>query len=200
SSDLQVGHGSEAQVLLRRADPHLAYTRLILAAAELYGGRHEQALQQAMSLRRQSRGFRLMEIRRLSAVSTAQYQLGHTGEATATHKRAAGSPHGRGPTEVQLFNPMLRQFAEQRVEGWPITSKSSKSTFLTGMPQTAVTLTPRETEILKHLVQRRTRAQIAQKLFISPNTVKTQLRSIFRKPGVSSASGAVREGRRRGIL
>ncbi|HIW47348.1 MAG TPA: LuxR C-terminal-related transcriptional regulator [Candidatus Yaniella excrementigallinarum] len=68
------------------------------------------------------------------------------------------------------------------------------------MPQTAVTLTPRETEILKHLVQRRTRAQIAQKLFISPNTVKTQLRSIFRKPGVSSASGAVREGRRRGIL
>lgn len=197
---LQVGHGSEAQVLLRRADPHLAYTRLILAAAELYAGRHEQALQQALSLRRQTRGFRLMEIRRLSIVSTAQYQLGHTGEATSTLKHAAGLPHGLGPTEVQLFNPMLRQFAEQRVEGWPITSKSSKSTFLTGMPQTAVTLTPRETEILKHLVQRRTRAQIAQKLFISPNTVKTQLRSIFRKPGVSSASGAVREGRGRGIL
>ena len=197
---LQVGRGSEAQVLLRRADPHLAYTQLILAAADLYAGRHEQALQQASRLRRHTRGFRLMEIRRLSIVSTAQYQLGHTAEATSTLKHAAGVPRGLDPTEIQLFNPMVRHFAEQRVESWPRHTNSSKSTFLVGVPQAAATLTPRETEILKQLVQQRTRAQIARKLFISPNTVKTQLRSIFRKLEVSSASGAIREGQRRGIL
>src|SRR5690625_5517986 len=113
---LQVGHGSEAQVLLRRADPHLAYTRLILAAAELYAGRHQQALQQALSLRRQTPGFRLMESRPLPIVSAAQYQLGHTGEATSTLKHAAGLPHGRGPTEAQLFNPLLPHLTGHRVE------------------------------------------------------------------------------------
>lgn len=196
---LQVGRGSEAHQLLDRADPELAYTKLILAAAKLYAGRNEQALQLASSLRHETRGFRLMEIRRLSIVSTAQYQSGHIAEASSTLKHAAGLPRGLGADERELFNPIIQQFAVQQVDDWP-TGTTHHATFLRGLPQTTATLTPRETEILKHLGHKRTRAQIAQKLFISPNTVKTQLRSIFRKLDVSSASGAVREGQRRGIL
>jgi LuxR family maltose regulon positive regulatory protein len=41
---------------------------------------------------------------------------------------------------------------------------------------------------------------IAEALFVSQNTVKTQLRSIYRKLGVSSRDEAVREARRQGLL
>ena len=196
---LQLGRGSQAHRLLDRADPHLAYTQLILAAAHLYTGHNEQALQQASGLRHQTRGFRLMELRRLSIVSTAQYQCGQTNEALSTLQYAAALPRGLGPTEIALFKPTIQRFAEKRIKGWPAHS-DNHSTFLIGIPQTAATLTPRETEIVKHLAQNRTRAEIAKELFVSQNTVKTQLRSIFRKLEVTSAAGAIRESQRRGIL
>ncbi|WP_378144982.1 response regulator transcription factor [Cnuibacter sp. UC19_7] len=56
-------------------------------------------------------------------------------------------------------------------------------------------LTPRERTVLAHLTRGETTEGIANSLFVSPNTVKTQLRSIYRKLGVSSRDGAVEIGR-----
>lgn len=196
---LRLGRGSEAVELLSRADPRLSYTQLTQSAAQLYAGRYEQALQQASSLRRHTRGFRLVEIRRLSIVSTAQFQAGATEDSIATLLHASRLPHGLSPSEVELFNPMMRAFAEQHVNTWPPHS-DEPSTFLVGLPEQGRTLTQRETEILRHLAQGQTRAHIAKTLFTSPNTVKTQLRSIYRKLDVSSAADAVQAGKRRGLL
>ncbi len=48
------------------------------------------------------------------------------------------------------------------------------------------TLTQRERQIANLVVDRRTNPQIAETLFLSPKTVETHLRNIFRKLGVSS--------------
>ncbi len=51
---------------------------------------------------------------------------------------------------------------------------------------TSALLTPRESEVLAQLQQRRSNAQIAAELHIGVETVRTHARSIFRKLGVAS--------------
>ncbi|MBO9578149.1 MAG: response regulator transcription factor [Microbacteriaceae bacterium] len=53
------------------------------------------------------------------------------------------------------------------------------------------TLTEREQVILGHLESDLTRSEIAAELFVSENTLKAQLQSIFRKLGVRSRLEAV---------
>jgi len=61
-------------------------------------------------------------------------------------------------------------------------------------------LTSRELEILVELPTMRTVDEIAQSMFVSVNTMKTHLRSVYRKLGVSSRREAVSAARMRGLL
>ena len=66
--------------------------------------------------------------------------------------------------------------------------------------QYAVSLTNREREILALLADGLGNKQIAARLGISPNTVKTHLELLFEKIGVSSRAEAVATAVRRGLL
>lgn len=61
-------------------------------------------------------------------------------------------------------------------------------------------LTPREEETLARLASGATNQAIARGMFVSVNTVKTHLKSIFAKLGVSTRTEAVREASARGLL
>lgn len=61
-------------------------------------------------------------------------------------------------------------------------------------------LSPRETEVLELLAQGMKREQIAEKLFISPETVKSRLKTMMIKLDVSNAPAAVHRGHELGIL
>jgi LuxR family maltose regulon positive regulatory protein len=61
-------------------------------------------------------------------------------------------------------------------------------------------LTMRELSVLRLLQQGRGRGEIGRELGMSPNTVKTHTRAIYRKLGVSSWNEAVAEARRLGVL
>jgi LuxR family maltose regulon positive regulatory protein len=61
-------------------------------------------------------------------------------------------------------------------------------------------LSDREMEVLQHLAQMLSTAEIAATMFISLNTVRTHIRSILRKLGVSRRNQAVRRARERGLL
>lgn len=52
-------------------------------------------------------------------------------------------------------------------------------------------LSPRETEIMGLIVQGLSNEQIAQKLFISPNTLKSHIRQSYRKIGATTRAQAV---------
>lgn len=61
-------------------------------------------------------------------------------------------------------------------------------------------LTPREHEILDLLCKGLSNKELSQVLGSSPDTVKTHLKRLFRKLGVSTRSEAVREGIGRGFI
>ncbi|UNX54344.1 LuxR C-terminal-related transcriptional regulator [Georgenia sp. TF02-10] len=60
----------------------------------------------------------------------------------------------------------------------------------------AAPLSAREIRVLRELATGRPVAVIARRLYVSESTVKTQMRSIYRKLGVHSREDAVRAGRR----
>jgi LuxR family maltose regulon positive regulatory protein len=61
-------------------------------------------------------------------------------------------------------------------------------------------LTDRERTVLRYLPTRLTNREIASELYISMNTLKTHLRSTYRKLGVESRSAAVKQARHLGLL
>jgi len=61
-------------------------------------------------------------------------------------------------------------------------------------------LTAKEHEVLGHLEELLTTEEIAEKMFVSVNTVRTHVRSILRKLGVNRRNSAVRRARELGLL
>ncbi|MGD8169596.1 response regulator transcription factor, partial [Herbiconiux sp. P16] len=61
-------------------------------------------------------------------------------------------------------------------------------------------LTDREATVLHQLVETGSAAEIASALFVSINTVKSQLRSLYRKLGVASREEALVAAAERGLL
>lgn len=66
-------------------------------------------------------------------------------------------------------------------------------------PPAAAPLSPREQLILSNLERDRTLAEIAAELYVSRNTVKTQVQSVYRKLGVTRRADAVRAAQRLGL-
>jgi|GEM_PF-4768481 len=67
-------------------------------------------------------------------------------------------------------------------------------------PATYVSMTERELVVLRHLTTGATLASIARTLFVSENTVRTQVRALYRKLRVHNRDEAVAEAHRRGIV
>jgi LuxR family maltose regulon positive regulatory protein len=61
-------------------------------------------------------------------------------------------------------------------------------------------LTERERAVLRLLLGESSTRQMAQSLYVAPSTVRTQIKSIYRKLGVSSRKRAVNEARARGLI
>lgn len=61
-------------------------------------------------------------------------------------------------------------------------------------------LTAKELEVLGHLQELLTTEEIALRMFVSVNTVRTHVRSILRKLAVSRRNAAVRKARQLGLV
>jgi LuxR family maltose regulon positive regulatory protein len=61
-------------------------------------------------------------------------------------------------------------------------------------------LSDREQTVLRYLASRMTNQEIATEIFVSTNTLKTHVKRIYRKLGVSSRTEAITEARRLGVL
>jgi LuxR family maltose regulon positive regulatory protein len=61
-------------------------------------------------------------------------------------------------------------------------------------------LSGRELTVLRLLASRLTTTEIAGALFVSPNTLKSHMKSIYRKLDVNSRPDAVRDGEARGLI
>lgn len=94
--------------------------------------------------------------------------------------------------EVQdLLPPGLRRDAlDARIEA--ARSMLRRHTRTLELRAGSIALTGAEQRVLPYLQTHLTRVEIAQRLYVSPNTVDTQMSAIFRKFGVSTRSDAVR--------
>ena len=61
-------------------------------------------------------------------------------------------------------------------------------------------LSEREREVLEHVSAMESTAEIATEMYISVNTVKTHLKSIYRKLAVTHRGEAVRRAKKLGLL
>jgi ATP/maltotriose-dependent transcriptional regulator MalT len=94
---------------------------------------------------------------------------------------------------VELAAPagFIRVFAE---EGAPFPSSSP------GGVRVADSFSDRELAVLRHLATPMSNAEIAHELFISPNTLKTHVRRVYRKLDARSRGEAVANARRMKLL
>src|SRR5699024_9908498 len=127
------------------------------------------------------------------------FQSGDQPGVIQTLHQAARTPQGISPFEARSSSPETRRLAATHIKTRPQNTDES-SIFLTALPQKPHSLPKRDLPILEQLATGHTRAQIAEHLFVSVNTVKTQSRSLYRKLDVSSAANAVLSAQRQGLL
>ncbi len=86
---------------------------------------------------------------------------------------------------------------QTEIDVWPAVSAFA---VFPPSPAPAVRLTPRERVVLHAIMETGTVAEMSRRLSVSENTVKSQLRSLYRKLDVTTRSDALDEARRRGLL
>jgi len=196
---IRSGDLAEARGRLERADDSIAVARVLLAELELGAGRPREALTRAAELRGETQHLRMLEMRRLAVISGGHLALGSPDECREVLQFVLGRPGGLRSDEALLFSAEVRRFAEERLEEWPRTEPDSTGRS-SAFPDSGTALTERELEVLRELAAGLSREQIAKAQYISINTLKAHLRSVYRKLGVNSRAGAVLEAERRGLI
>ncbi len=87
----------------------------------------------------------------------------------------------------------------EATDGWPIAS-ASNAVRPTGVSGRAEELSKRELELLGLIAEGLSNQDIAERLFLSPHTVKVHVRNIFSKLDVSTRTQAVARARLLGML
>jgi LuxR family maltose regulon positive regulatory protein len=97
--------------------------------------------------------------------------------------------------DILLHRPALGALVEEVSELRGILTSSAQTTVAGGPP-----LSPAELRLLPYLQTHLTFKQIGERLFVSRNTVSSEVGSIYRKLGVSSRSDAVHQATTLGLL
>ena len=206
---LRVGEAGWAQDIVRRAAARLGQggeTALMGALLAVHRGRFSEA---RSALRPVVTGDVqcVVASTRIEAVLLDAVLADDAGDSPLAHRRVASA--------VRLAAPlvMLRPFAETgpRLLGLLAAgigrfghdddfARRALAVLPAGPEATVELLSDREREVLAELPSMRTVSEIAEGLFLSTNTVKTHVRSIYRKLGVRNRRDAIVAGRRLGLL
>ena len=170
-----LGRGREA------ADGSVPWAERATAAVELYGGdagrAAEHALASAAAADRAGSPVEAALSRTLAGVALARG--GERDRAAAELQHAARDV--RGVRRAPLPRPGRARAAQARPPHPPAHAAGQAADRI-GLES----LTERELELARLVVDRKTNPEIAAELFLSQKTVETHLRNIFRKVGVSS--------------
>ena len=196
---LASGRPQRARVLLEEASAGgpsaLAQSRLLLRSDVVAARR--RALDAAAS---HTLGPRL-NAESLLSISIASSRLGLPVEARRLMSRLAAALKRKGNASVlrlaprsELLDSLSPEHADLivQVQALPDDRESAIGQFLA--------LTAAERRVLSELAHQTGPRELAERLFLSQNTVKTHLRSIYRKLGTSDNASAVAIANRHGLL
>ena len=180
-----------------------------LAWADLRAGRPDRAAARLSSPGDQATSVGA-ELRRLTLAARARIRMGDERHALATlrHALELGRPGGYvtafvddAPELIRLLRKMAGPFPDGYVAGVVDHAEQAHAGAGAARPAAAVEpLSEREREILTHLPSHRSQGQIAAEMYVSINTVKTHVRAVYRKLGVSSRSAAVAVARAQKLI
>lgn len=200
---LAQAEGNRALAALVNADENHPLIRVARARFELFRGEHQRAMVIARSgsPRDQAHDRAVRELRLITAV--AQLRAGEKGAAARTFNQFIADD---GVGMLRALALMDRQAVADLVKltgvGAPelalVRERVPEPPFIaqTGI----VTLTPRERLVLNLLHQELTVAEIAKELIVSTNTIKSQVRSLYRKLKVNSRADALKRAAEYGLI
>jgi DNA-binding CsgD family transcriptional regulator len=203
---LQLGDLEGAVHIVRDNPPHDFHSET-LARVELCSGRPDRTVS---ALRTAKPTGMAAHVRRLILLACAEKQQGRAEQATASMGRAV---------DAARTEQYIRPFLELAAQTLPLLSslgsspsshfsaqllRQAEQVVSTSAARDDVTvlepLSEREWQVLQHLASHRTQRQIASLMFVSTNTVKTHVKSIYRKTGAASRDEAVTIARGHGII
>jgi LuxR family maltose regulon positive regulatory protein len=179
-----------------------------LARLRLGAGEPEEALALLIADRDGDTGAGAIERAVLTAV--AHQNLGHGEESRAAAALALGLGEAEsirrplldaGPSLRDLLTEHLRHSSSHRWFASDLLSTLNGSEAAGYAPaQLLEPLTAREGDVLRYLPTMMSNADIAGELFVSVNTVKSHVKSIYRKLGATQRRDAVRRARQLHLL
>ena len=196
---LYAGAIQETRDLIKQADPGFFLAKFTLATLALSTGDPATAVRLTEETRAATVKLRSAELWRSSMSAQAHLALGDEQAAIRELRPLGDFTPPLIPSEVDNFTREVSAVAGHAFAWWPNQPVASGAYF-ERMPERQELLTDREQQVLELVAQGFTRPQIAETLFISLNTLKSQLRSVYRKLGASSRSDAIQKASHRGLL
>ncbi|MGN0041059.1 LuxR C-terminal-related transcriptional regulator [Rhodococcus sp. (in: high G+C Gram-positive bacteria)] len=198
--DLQLALGNGNLALARAGEDSAGHPVLIVpcARAELLTGHPDAALTKLRHVPWPECGFPRAHLEALLIAAACHLHLeDHAGAVRDWQRACTLAPtlrNRRAFTTVPARTvARLEELSGIAVPGGPV-----DAVFAETVPRAE--LSPRETDVLVLLARGSTHAEIARELFVSANTVKTQLRTAYRKLGAHSRTEAIGRARELRLL
>jgi LuxR family maltose regulon positive regulatory protein len=198
---------AKAEATLESTPPQSPFASLVRSLIALLGDDPNEALRQLNGARHRSRGSGHVAAALGWARSAVLLRLGNSELAVDIVIETLALVKRSGISASVLFIPdtdrsALAALAAERGLADVAAFFASVSPWPSFLPASLarIRLTEREATVLGHLVETGSAAEIAAALFVSVNTVKTQLRSLYRKLGVASRDEALVSAAELGLL
>ena len=190
---LALGNGNLARALAAEAPKSHPVSVVTKGRVELFTGHPDVALKKLKRVPWTECGYPRAHLEALLVAANAHLDLGDENGALRSWQRACALAESLG--NRRAFSALPDGLAQRLVDlGGPAIPGGPVESVFTE-PVVHVELSPRETDVLELLALGSTHADIAKKLFVSHNTIKTQLRSIYRKLDVHTRAEAIGRAR-----
>jgi LuxR family maltose regulon positive regulatory protein len=206
---MALGRGNDAHAIVNGEHAHHPYLRVARARLSLLAGQLDSAITHTRDLLWTEAVLPRWEQEMLLIQSVAHWRLGHRAAAGQALRRVLAAAAALDAWSVFATAP--RDDLHAILRSLPVAEHLPHldAVWLDRLDVTPepfprsislVTLTPRERAILDNLAAGWTRSQLAQRLFISKNTVKFHIRSLYRKLGATTREEALNRATTLGLL
>lgn len=195
---LALGNGNLARAVADLEPRHHPILVVPDARVDLLGGNPGRAVKKLARVSWPDCGFPRAHLEALLLEAAAQLDLGNPRAAAVCWERACALGQTLGNRRAFTTVPDRHRRELEERSGIAVPGGPVGAVFPDEVAR--VELSPREREVLALLAEGCPQSEIARLLFVSPNTVKTQLRSIYRKLGVHTRVEAITRARELRLL
>lgn len=200
---LSTGRADEAHRLMNRLPVRDAVVRHVSAAVKMAEGRYAEALEALGRHRPDASPSARDDATHSLLAAVCAARTGSTDVARHDLERWAAVATRTGSRSWWLLltaedRALVRTLVAGRLHAW--VDRLSDIPVVVPGGLDGARLSEREIVVLEAIAESGRVVSAARDLFVSPNTVKTQLRSIYRKLGVDNRLDALAEASRRGLL